>query len=587
MGDITEEEAQSHPDRHKLSQALGSNPELPVVSIKQGACHSDTTFLLATDGLAFWHEPEQLTRIISGASCEKEAVSNLIQKSLDAGGHNKLGVVCFELHWGSPPPLSENYYKRIRMKLTKKDRKILDNFISLFSDSAEGWTVNELKGYMFGISIIPDVVLPSEWVEQLQMGYDLEYSSEKQAREIHECFFKMYNYHVAEFNSGKICFPYKQNQISEENLVEVTQWINGFVSGLELREEYWLGEVILPGINSEMAEEISFVYFMVSALVYQEDMHELLEMISEEELERLDHFGPESEGIDREMKLFAACLGMVEENVNTLIKFAQKLDKNKKQSSQMPMFSEAPVRQEKVGRNQPCPCGSGKKYKKCCLNKTAELPENVIPVDFSKGKVLSKKPKREDCTHVYQLKIGLKRAKPPIWRRVQVPGNYTLDMLHDIIQIVMGWTDTHLHSFEIDKVFYESADDADDFSWNDDFISKRDEASVTLQNVLGNWISRFHYVYDFGDDWMHQIDVEKVIPAEEAESYPVLLTGRKACPPEDCGGIYGYMQLLEDLNDPESDYYNEVKNIYGDIDPTRFDKNDVTEIQAILLNYFK
>jgi hypothetical protein len=134
---------------------------------------------------------------------------------------------------------------------------------------------------------------------------------------------------------------------------------------------------------------------------------------------------------------------------------------------------------------------------------------------------------------VYQLKIALRHIKPPIRRRVQVK-NCTLARLHDIIQVSMGWDDYHLHEFDIGDERY-----GDPGQWEEDFGGESEvgnEGKVKLSQLVAQGVKKFGYVYDMGDTWEHAIQVEKVLPAESGVRYPRCIDGRRACPPEDCGG---------------------------------------------------
>jgi Plasmid pRiA4b ORF-3-like protein len=166
------------------------------------------------------------------------------------------------------------------------------------------------------------------------------------------------------------------------------------------------------------------------------------------------------------------------------------------------------------------------------------------------------------------LKITLLGLRPPVWRRVRVAGDSTLRTLHHVIQAVMGWHDSHLHEFEIGDRRYGEPDDE---PWPG---AERihGETNLKLGALLGQRIKRFRYVYDFGDDWEHQIDVEKVEPLDPEQPYPSLITGKRACPPEDCGGIYGYLHLLEVLADPGHEEHAELSEwVDGPLDPEHFD----------------
>jgi hypothetical protein len=141
----------------------------------------------------------------------------------------------------------------------------------------------------------------------------------------------------------------------------------------------------------------------------------------------------------------------------------------------------------------------------------------------------------------YQLKISLRGAKPPIWRRVLVPAAVTLADLHQIIQCAMGWQNSHLHLFEVGEERFGTPDP-------EDLLELRDERRARLSDVAPQAGARVLYEYDFGDSWEHDIVVEKVF--DEAIPEAVCLAGRRACPPEDSGGIRGYERLLQVLADP-------------------------------------
>ena len=164
---------------------------------------------------------------------------------------------------------------------------------------------------------------------------------------------------------------------------------------------------------------------------------------------------------------------------------------------------------------------------------------------------------------VITLKVTLRGAKPPIWRRLLMPGAMTLADLHDAIQGVIGWHNSHLHAFEI------GGEQFGDPSFIDDAT---DETTVTLGELLRSSVVRFTYTYDFGDDWAHAVAFEKSHPAAEAEALPRCLAGKRAGPPEDCGGIWGYQHLLEVLADPaHPDYAEQREWIEEELEPEIFD----------------
>lgn len=179
---------------------------------------------------------------------------------------------------------------------------------------------------------------------------------------------------------------------------------------------------------------------------------------------------------------------------------------------------------------------------------------------------------------VFQLKITLKEMKPPIWRRIQVPATYTFWDLHVAIQDAMGWLDCHLHEFRIRDLSGKYLSfGIPDYDFDSDILpgwKHRISKYLTLARPT------FGYVYDFGDDWRHKVELEAVLPAEPGVDYPLCLKGKRACPPEDCGGPWGYSDLLEILGNPEDEQYEETKEWVESMceqpfDPEAFDPKAV------------
>jgi len=174
-------------------------------------------------------------------------------------------------------------------------------------------------------------------------------------------------------------------------------------------------------------------------------------------------------------------------------------------------------------------------------------------------------PKKHSNTQtIYQLKITLKDIRPPIWRRVQVPSDITLDQLHWVIQISMGWTNSHLHSFTIQGIDY--GEPTPEFGFDE--MGLQNEEPVKLSQVIRGEKFKFLYLYDFGDSWEHEILVEKVLEADPEINYPICIKGKRACPPEDCGGAWGYGSFLEAIQDPSHPEHEEMLEwVGGEFDP--------------------
>ncbi len=176
----------------------------------------------------------------------------------------------------------------------------------------------------------------------------------------------------------------------------------------------------------------------------------------------------------------------------------------------------------------------------------------------------------------FQLKITLNRSKPPIWRRVVVPENMTLPVLHRVIQFAMGWENAHLHEFMLDGKCYGQPDR----EWDNQMM---DEAKVRINQLLTKEKDKLLYVYDFGDDWLHTVLLEKIISDTPAPVSPLCLAGKRACPPDDCGGIYGYYEMLNVMQDKQHPEYESIMEWLGeDFDPVDFELDEVNARLSIL-----
>ncbi len=185
-----------------------------------------------------------------------------------------------------------------------------------------------------------------------------------------------------------------------------------------------------------------------------------------------------------------------------------------------------------------------------------------------------KKPKPTKT--LYQFKITLVGSRPPIWRRIQVQ-DCTLDKLHEHIQTAMGWTNSHLHQFDIDGVRYGDPDLLeDDFLDDNDF---EDSTRTILSQILPTDKKRFRfrYEYDFGDGWLHEILFEGCPEPEPSGKYPLCVEGSLACPPDDVGGIGGYYNYLDAISDRKHPDHKMYLEWNGPFDPEAFDAAEATQ----------
>jgi hypothetical protein len=181
-------------------------------------------------------------------------------------------------------------------------------------------------------------------------------------------------------------------------------------------------------------------------------------------------------------------------------------------------------------------------------------------------------PRKRASPGVLSLKVTLRDTKPPIWRRILMPGGRNLFDVHMAIQATMGWMDSHLHAFDIGGQQYGDPTQMDDLA---------NEERLTLNGIVKSGLTRFRYTYDFGDNWEHDVVIENSSPAHTAKSFPACIGGKRRCPPEDCGGVWGYDELLAILADPAHPQHDEQKEwIGGDFDPEDFSVPDTDAILA-------
>jgi Plasmid pRiA4b ORF-3-like protein len=168
---------------------------------------------------------------------------------------------------------------------------------------------------------------------------------------------------------------------------------------------------------------------------------------------------------------------------------------------------------------------------------------------------------------VVQIKVKLLGvSKPPVWRRLQLRADTHLDRVHEMIVAAFGWQGYHMHVF---------TSGGDEFGLPDPELGFIDERRVRLDELIGGVGDRLRYTYDFGDDWEHEIAVEELLDGDPEIHYPVLVAAKGACPPEDCGGPWGYAELTEILADPTHEQHQEMLDWLGLKDASAFDPSAV------------
>ena len=202
-----------------------------------------------------------------------------------------------------------------------------------------------------------------------------------------------------------------------------------------------------------------------------------------------------------------------------------------------------------------------------------------MPKKKSKKTSRGSASKRGSSNTVSELEITLLDIEPRIWRRFVVCDNITLAELHVIVQVVMGWTDSHLHQFVTrDEKRYASPSPYGDPDW-DEQVS--DSQRVRVRDILPAKGAQLLYEYDFGDGWSHLIKVVGILQSEPDAMYPRCVAGERACPPEDCGGPYNYPAMLAALSDPEHPEHEDLAEWIGsEFDSETFDPDKVNEVLA-------
>jgi hypothetical protein len=190
-----------------------------------------------------------------------------------------------------------------------------------------------------------------------------------------------------------------------------------------------------------------------------------------------------------------------------------------------------------------------------------------------KSRQVRKVPRTRGRDDVYTLRVTLRDIQPPIWRRLVVQADTTLAELHEILQDVVGWQNYHLWGFTIGPTLYEAPDPE---------ASGLDATKVTLKKLGLKAGSTFEYLYDAGDDWLHDVAVEEVLLADPELAYPVCVGGARACPPEDSGGPHRYAEILEILKKPEHADLSEVADWTGEsFHPEAFDLRATNRILTL------
>ncbi len=176
---------------------------------------------------------------------------------------------------------------------------------------------------------------------------------------------------------------------------------------------------------------------------------------------------------------------------------------------------------------------------------------------------------------MYELRVVMKDIEPPVWRTIQVPESTTLHRLHQVLQVAMGWTNSHLYLFHVGgKTYGEPSPE-----WESEVL---DATITTLEQIVSHGNRSFVYEYDLGDSWMHEISLQRTVEAG-GEERPRCPGGARACPPEECGGPWGYEEFLRAISDPSHEEHERfLEWVGGHFDPEEFEAAAVDQALRIL-----
>lgn len=180
---------------------------------------------------------------------------------------------------------------------------------------------------------------------------------------------------------------------------------------------------------------------------------------------------------------------------------------------------------------------------------------------------------------IYQFRVDIKGAKPPIWRRVQVEKKIVFGEFHFILQNIFNWEGYHMHQFFIDDKTIIT--DTEGEYYEPIYENEIEESEVKLSEFFKKEGDKMIYNYDFGDDWDHEVKLEKILDRESKKNYPYLVTGKRIAPIEDCGGIWSWENICEAMRNKNHPERKEILEYINEFDPSDFTKEDIDEINKL------
>ncbi len=451
------------------------------------------------------------------------------------------------------------------ISISEKEEHLIKSHLALAPIPEIAFSYYNLLGYVYGIAITPHRIAPSEWIPIIFGDEAPEHTNKVQTSRMIQTLLTLLHKHISAFQQETLTMPFDMKSLDPTSISNIWEWTAGFEEALALRPQCW--EEDYEGMSESEQGQLVNSLIVIEGVAYPDEAMDMFDHIPENELQELG-ITLEADEIDKVMQAQDFLLQGLEQAVITIQHFAVMNDRRRLQdlhSTSAPF----PGRSSAVQKNEPCPCGSERAYSKCCGSSRGQMDTiagqgkkessgKIIKVDFAKNRKVIPQKSIPDITSSYQLEISLAYSEPPIWRRVMVPGTFTLADLHQIIQYSMGWQNVHLHHFQIGTKFY-GPPSADDYGE----MPILDESRYLLDQLEMDLLRGILYTYDFGDAWEHVVMLERVVPGSEAISSPVLLEGVRACPPEDIGGMPGYQYFLDVLADPANEDYEELVNLPG------------------------
>ena len=427
--------------------------------------------------------------------------------------------------------------------ITTDEQRILEKLLDLAPAPQITFTYLELTGFLFGLAITPEKIPSREWMPVIFEGDEPEFTSMAQAEEMTNTLTSVLARMRDNNLNDTLHFPFAYESADFDQIEEVYEWVSGLEEALSLREELWDPEEF-PAMAETKKLELFEAMMSIRALVDPEEFQDLFSRIPDDALEE---FFPEPQMEDKEAQLVALLISSLPHSIETLQQHSSRIVSGIRRSTRKAHTAEI---------------------------SSSQAEERIIHVDFRKKQRLPAESLPPYCLHIF-----LEGLENKIWRRIQVPATTTLGNLHRIIQICMGWQNSHMHQFLIERTAYCPPDD--------DTIMRtsrpKDEARFALHQLNEKIAQGFLYIYDFGDDWLHRIELETEVANAMLTDCSLLLAGEGCCPPEDCGGVPGYIAMLEILSDPEHKQFVETLEWIGhDFDPGQFGQEEIDEINTKL-----